>query len=1449
MADRTSLARGVDPYYYQAQAGQPGAQRQPGDYYMSAHREGGEPPGRWWGPGAEALGFGDGQEVEKEPYERVFADREDPRDGSPLGRKPGRRQETERLVHELRKTMPHATAEELHRVRVAAAQKAGAGPLYIDMTNGFSKSISLFHASIGENARLAEARGDRASAACWAGHLEAMDEMIYDAVQAGFGYFQREAGYVRTGHHGGRVRDQDTGKWQEAELAVVLWLQHTSRDEDPQLHIHGQILHAARTVLDGKWRAPDSRGYGEFTGAVSAIVSAHLESAMTRRFGVAWTPRKDGMGREISGISEKQMELFSQRRASITEQVREWAREYERTHDGRKPTQRMLQAAADRAGKLDRKAKPEGKLDMRSMLATWAQKMRGAGLGELAAIAPGASGLGPGKEPERAPAAGPTREELERAGRQALDLVQQDRPTWTRADLIRCLGLVMPASAQQLPPEAAVALLDDLAGQALAGQFERVTPLDAPAVQAVPAELRRRDGKPVYERHGGSRYALASHLAREAALVETAQAQRAPRMERADAAAHLVASVEALETALRERASDAGDARTATGLRMDQAAALYYALTAAETVTIVTGPAGSGKTHVLAEAAKIWPGEVIGVTPSSSSRNVLAAASGGECYNSAQFLGHLREGREALGIYAIKRGTLIMLDEASMMSQPDIEAIVQWAADNDSKVLMSGDQEQLEAVESGGGMALLAGRLGFAQLAVPVRFAEQWERDASLRLRAGDAGVLTEYDQHGRVIGGDPESLLDKAAQLYTARYLTGTDVLMMAMSHDDCRELSRRVRDDLVHLGLVDGGRSAPLSQGARASAGDLIIARDNANRLEAGEPGRTLANGDTLRVERVNPDGSMVVRRALDADRETGARRYTDAQFTLPAGEAVKADLAYAVTGHSAQGRTVGHGLAVFRGNETRGWTYVALSRAAESNTALVATAPAKADLQAAGRPDPELDRYDRVQSQRQARQPDTGAKDTTAEALGILATCIERRGSADAALDVQRQELSDADHLMRLRIIFENETAGPREERYAGMLRDALAAAEYPVPVMAGHTDRWLYRTLEAAELAGRDPRQVLDRALAQGPLEGARDVVAVIDARARKITGPMVPQQPAPWSERVPRMSSPAMQVYVDGVARAMDDRGARLGEHTAQQAPGWALRGLGPVPDDGPARKDWERRASAVAAYREAYGYTDAAEPIGPEPATANPQQRAAWHGALAALGPVDGIDVRGISDGALLNARAVFERETAWAPTFVADELRQVRVAATSAELAAVRADAEAKAASMDAELAARHAQLASSSRELGEFYRATETELAGQMQVRREWAEATEHARRTALAADSEYRRRHPEEELADLRNAEPDPVTAEERGELETGQRPAWLDRLAQGRRAAQAELDERRSLQIPSEDPDADYDGAAWPEFAARQRDAVLQPPKPEIQPAASVTEAARQPEAGS
>ena len=324
MAVVATLTKGYDLEYIWKQVDR-GAVKDAASYYIQASESGGEPPGRWWGPGAKALGFEPGQRVDREPYDLLFGQRKAP-DGTPLGRPPGNGRKAADLYAKLLAAEPHATAARRRELRIEATKQARQSPLFFDLTISLSKSISIFHASLGENARLARQAGDRDGDAYWSGLAGEVDEMIWQAVHAGFGYFQREAGYTRTGSHNTRVHGRETGQWHEADLAVAHWLQHTSRDGDMQLHVHSQIAHIAKTGTDGKWRAPDSLGYNEHIGAVAAIVCQHLEEALTARFGLEWTARDDGHGFEIKGVTGEMMRLFSSRRASITADVRGRAR-------------------------------------------------------------------------------------------------------------------------------------------------------------------------------------------------------------------------------------------------------------------------------------------------------------------------------------------------------------------------------------------------------------------------------------------------------------------------------------------------------------------------------------------------------------------------------------------------------------------------------------------------------------------------------------------------------------------------------------------------------------------------------------------------------------------------------------------------------------------------------------------------------------------------------------------------------------------------------------------------------------------------------------------------------------------------------------------------------------------------------------------------------------------
>jgi hypothetical protein len=828
---------------------------------------------------------------------------------------------------------------------------------------------------------------------------------------------------------------------------------------------------------------------------------------------------------------------------------------------------------------------------------------------------PNAGGVTPDSHQE--PSGTLSRDALVRAAQKALCLVSDQRPTWTRHHLLKQLALVMPVETRNLAAGSAEALLAGLADEALSGRIEPVLCVTAPEWPPLPTSLRRElDGGSVYTRPGTARYATAAQLSAEERLVAHAQAQRAPQLPRELAARHLGADAAVLEAQLHERAQDARERVTRRGLRLDQAAAVYHVLTSRRVAEVVVGPAGTGKTRVLAAAAQAWAGQdrrqrVFGTATSQNAANELRKAGVLVTANTTRLLADIKRG-------GIPAGSLILVDEGSMISLRHLSALVSHAARNGCKLVLAGDQEQLAAVEGGGAMMLLADWLGYVQLAEPVRFSAGWERDASLRLRAGDQTALDDYDQHGRIHGAPPDEAMDQAVKAYLASYLAGHDALLTAADWARCRELSRRIRGDLIHLGLVHGGQAVQIAEGAQASAGDLIICRENDHDIEAGEPGRGLANGDVLRIEAITADG-IQVRRLLDADPLTGARRFTSHAFCYHGYRT--ADLAYAITGHSAQGGTVHTGIALVTGAENRKWLYSALARGTQNNMAFVFTQSAKAaDPLPGTRPAPELERYERIRRERDGLLPAhperVAAGQDPREPVAVLADVLGRDGSEVSASETRRRNLANADHLAVLNAIWTAETQPAHNSRYHDLV---LAALPPRYRQDLSHQARWLYRTLRTAELAGHDPADVIRRAVESRDMVGVRDVASVIDARIRQRLQSPSPQPQRPWSARVPQLDDPERQAYLTEIAAMMDDRKQRLGRFAASQPPAWAIKALEPVPADGPSRQAWQHKASSISAYREMYGYDHPGDPIGPQPTAHSPDMRAAWHEAFLAL--------------------------------------------------------------------------------------------------------------------------------------------------------------------------------------------------------------------------------------
>jgi len=262
-------------------------------------------------------------------------------------------------------------------------------------------------------------------------------------------------------------------------------------------------------------------------------------------------------------------------------------------------------------------------------------------------------------------------------------------------------------------------------------------------------------------------------------------------------------------------------------------------------------------------------------------------------------------------------------------------------------------------------------------------------------------------------------------------------------------------------------------------------------------------------------------MVRRLLDPDPATGQRRFTGRAFRYTGYQT--ADLAYAVTGHSAQGATVHTGIALVTGTEDRQWLYPAMTRGTDANLAYVFTTPARpADPRPGTRTAPELDRYERIRRERagypaaplSGAQPDRPGE---REPIAVLADVLSRDGAELSATQTRRRNLANADHLAVLHAIWTAETQAARHDRYRELVMAALPPGHRSE---LSHRARWLYRTLHAAELAGLDPADVIRTAITSRDLAGSRDIAAVLDARIRPRTDPLLPQPQGPGTRGSP-----------------------------------------------------------------------------------------------------------------------------------------------------------------------------------------------------------------------------------------------------------------------------------------------------------------------------------------
>ncbi|WP_075554368.1 MobF family relaxase [Pseudonocardia sp. Ae505_Ps2] len=1216
----------------------------PGYYAKAVAR--GEPAGRWFGTGMAGLGlsFASGETVAADDVRAVFGQLRHPdsseRDPVFIGSRPRKYLSAEQRVERaLGREKGSPSAERVEEVRRSAESDGRRSVAYYDWVFAAPKSVSVYYAALiaaGATEAAEKVRGAHES-----------------AVESAVSFADARVAVTRTGRHSGPRSVAGMGVFEQGSGTTwSLWAHSTNREDEPHLHTHAALLNRTSTS-GGKVGALDGASFRGLKQAVDAVYQQSLEQRLTAELGVGWRDRPDGFAREIAGIDQALMDAASTRTKQLEDRVAAMKAELSARAGGGELSAAVLHRVA-RLASLETRAPKSADAGPRA-LARWARAHADAAVEVLSGAAEAAVGGGvSADEPVDRDAVLSAAVERVSAlyavwdiGNLALAVKAQVGDRW------EVLGLAGASESER------GAALFDLAREAVGRPDVVQVSMTEPA--PIPDGLRRERGGRVdadgsrvvgdggYVLRGAhrERYTSAAHLGREEAVVARVSGP--------------------LDVGLAPgKAAGVRAELSGHGLSDDQVHAALTVLTSRVAGDVVVGPAGAGKSRTMSALAQVWSrevgGRVWGLTTSQIAANNLADAHI-DAINTAVFGGRFTPGPDGQVRDRLGAGDLVVVDEAGMTSTVDLHLITSLAAEAGAKVVLTGDPEQLGAVGAGGLFSHLVGTASsVVELQTVHRFAQEWEKAASLQVRAGDTAAVAEYLSRGRLHAGSVEEMEAGASRSWLADTVAGRSSLLIVAGNEQAAQLSRRLREQLIGLGRVDPapvGRVHGVEPGGQAvSIGDKVQARLNDRSVRVDLPAGA-CGGVQLCAFVTNRETYTIIGAHRDENNDHfllgrdqhGVIAYFPVEYA-----ARHLRLAYAGTVHAAQSLTVDTGHSVITEEMGRDAVYPAITRGrVENHVWLVAARPAD------------------------AHDPQALAE----TARSRFSAVIEFSGAQTSAVAARAEAQDQVRSLVTLAGDWFDLARMQHRERAGRLLTGALGAVN-AARVEAEGGRGSLLAVLAESELAGHDPFRLLSQVAGSRELDSAESVSDVLRWRIAGAVSRRVPEDPVGGAGRFESWTVTGNNVHDQQrnlLAPLIVDRIAQLGRQAAEQAPGWAVEALGAVPGPGTGEwSEWVRRAGVAAGYREYSGIADTAASLGPAPAADDVYARAWWTRAVAALG-VDAalVEHRRLPDAVLAEKVQTWERVHAGAPIYAAEQLwaahERLHDARVNAHLAAAARD------------------------------------------------------------------------------------------------------------------------------------------------------------------------------
>ena len=662
------------------------------------------------------------------------------------------------------------------------------------------------------------------------------------AVRQALSYLEEKAGFSRVGTDGQSLV--------KCPLLFAVFEHGTSRALDPQLHSHALLINLTMHA-DGRTTAVDSTYLYHFKMAAGAIYRTALADACrTLGFDIEQRQLGSSLGFEIGGIPKPLVEEFSKRRAEIEEQLKLRAGSL----DAASPRYAELVAKETRRTKNTETPRAE-------LFSEWQAfgKEHGIDAAQIRGLC----------SPSLSLTAEERHERKEKIYSEAIEALSEQHSHWNEVELTkavaeRAAGIISARDVREL-------LENKLRSP------HQLIPLGELQTESRNEQFKR------YIDRSEQRFSTEEILSLERQML--VNVERISRGRRSDTPKQLVDQV------ISERAG------TSKPLDQEQAEAVRY-LASGPSIRLMSGLAGTGKTHTLSASHALWARdgrEVIGCAVSGSAAKQLQKGTGIPSDTMMRTLWLLDNDRMKLTSKSV-----VVVDEAGMLGTKQLARLIEHVKEAPgARLILVGDAKQLQPISAGGPFKFLAQKevLGEVRLENIRRQKELWARDAVKDFEKGRVdSAIKAYIEHGRfhLAESRPEAMTKLIEQWQADGGIKDPSrVFLLASLNTEVKELNLR-------------------AQAAR------ILAKEVNEEVKLYANGVYFHEGDRLQFlkrSRVygieNADTGTVV--ALDADREKITVRLDEdnREITVDlrkySGENLR--LGYASTTHKAQGASIPH------------------------------------------------------------------------------------------------------------------------------------------------------------------------------------------------------------------------------------------------------------------------------------------------------------------------------------------------------------------------------------------------------------------------------------------------------------------------------------------------------------------------------------------------------------